>query len=59
VVIIDGGRRIKFVLNSNPADITSQQIVDFVETYESGNGKHYKLDEQVVYDDGSKVEEEL
>ena len=55
--MIDGGKRAKFILQGNPADITSEQIVKFVEAFESGNSKQYKMDEEVVYEDGTKVED--
>ena len=59
VVIIDGGKRVKFVMQANPVDVTSEQIVKFVEDFEKGELKEYKIDEEVVYADGSKVEDEL
>ena len=33
VVIIDGGKRVKFVMQANPVDVTSEQIVKFVESF--------------------------
>ena len=59
IVIIDGGKRSKQVLFSAPADITSDNIIAFVEKFNNGNGNEYKLDEEITYDDGTKVEEEL
>jgi len=56
-VVVDGGKRTKFVLETNVADITSEQIVSFVEGVESGTGKEYKFDEEVTYKDGGKVED--
>ena len=58
-MIIDGGKRAKFVLQVSPAKLNSEQIVYFVQNFENGNAKEYKMDEEVVYDDGEKVEDEL
>ena len=47
------------MMQANPVDVTSEQIVKFVEDFEKGELKEYKIDEEVVYADGSKVEDEL
>ena len=39
-----------------PADISAETIISFVEKFSSGEGKEYKMDEEVVYEDGAKVE---
>ena len=44
IVIIDGGKRNKFVLTGNAADLTADSIVSFVSDAVSGNSKEYKLD---------------
>lgn len=59
IVIVDGGKRAKHVLFGSPADITSQQIIEFVEKFNNGQAKEFKLDEEIVYEDGSRVEDEL
>lgn len=57
--MIDGGNKKKFLLLGSPSEITSEQIISFVESVEAGTAKEYKIDEQVVYEDGSSVEDEL
>jgi len=57
--VIDGGNKKKFLLMGNPSEITAEQIISFVESVEAGTAKEYKIDEQVVYEDGSSVEDEL
>lgn len=57
VVIIDGGKRLKYVLQGSPSEMTSDQIVKFVESFETGNAKEYKMDEEVVYEDGTQAED--
>ena len=57
MVIIDGGKRLKYVLQANPSEITSDHIVQFVESFEVGNAKEYKMDEEVVYEEEAKVED--
>jgi hypothetical protein len=57
--LIDGGKRAKQILFGAPADISSDNIVAFIEKFNNGNGKEYKMDEEVTYEDGSTVEEEL
>lgn len=47
------------MLFGSPADITSEQIIEFVEKFNNGQAKEFKLDEEIVYDDGSRVEDEL
>lgn len=59
VIIIDGGKRTKYVLEGQAADLTADQIVIFVEDCLNGKAKEYKMDEEVVYSDSTKVEEEL
>ncbi len=59
IVIIDGGKRTKNVLAADPVDITSADIVSFVESYSNGQTKEYKIDEQVTYEETAAVEEEL
>lgn len=39
VVIIDGSKRLKYVLKASPADLTSSQIVDFVKSFEDQSAK--------------------
>jgi len=57
--VIDGGKRVKYVLSGKPSDITSDDIVAFVDSITSGKAKEYKIDEEVVYSDDTKVEDEL
>jgi len=57
IIIIDGGKRIKFVLIKNPEDITAKDISNWVESVQNGSEKEYKIDEQVTYE--AVVEEEL
>jgi hypothetical protein len=55
--VIDGGKRTKFVLTGNAADLTADSIVSFVSDVVSGNSKEYKIDEAVVYAEAPKDEE--
>jgi len=55
--VVDGGKRVKLVLEDNAADITTEQIIAFVEGVENGTGKEYKVDEEITYKDGGKVED--
>jgi hypothetical protein len=57
--VIDGGKRVKYVLIATPADLTSEEIVAFVESVENGTAKEYKVDEQVTYTEAAAAEEEL
>ena len=57
--MIDGGKRVKYVLSAKPSDITADEIVSFVDSVTSGKAKEYKIDEEVVYSDDTKVEDEL
>jgi hypothetical protein len=57
--VIDGGKRVKYVLAGKPSEITADEIVSFVESVTSGKAKEYKIDEEVVYSDDTKVEDEL
>ena len=42
-----------------PADISAETIIGFIEKFTKGEGKEYKLDEEVVYEDGASTTEEL
>lgn len=55
--MIDGAKRTKYVLSKAALDITSADIVSFVESVENGSAKEYKVDEQVVYEDVVSSEE--
>lgn len=57
IVIIDGAARTKNVLSGNPKEITSEQIVSFLESVESGSAKQYGLDEEVKVEEEAAVEE--
>lgn len=57
IVVIDGGKRVKYVLSGKPADINADEIVSFVESVSAGKAKEYKIDEEVVYSDDTKVED--
>lgn len=59
LVVIDGGKRVKYILEASPADLSSEQIIAFAESFITGTGHEYKIDEEVVYSDNAKVEEEL
>jgi hypothetical protein len=59
IIVIDGGKRTKNVLVSDPVDITAADIVSFVDSYYNGQAKEYKIDEQVAYEETPAVEEEL
>jgi hypothetical protein len=45
IIVIDGGKRTKSVLVSDPVDITAADIVSFVDSYYNGQTKEYKIDE--------------
>lgn len=47
IIYINGGERIKYVLPGNSADITVENIVDFLKAVDSKTLKKYKLDEEV------------
>ena len=59
MVAVDGGRRIKYILEATAADLTAEKIIEFAETWLNGTGHEYKIDEEVVYSDNDKVQEEL
>jgi hypothetical protein len=56
-VVIDGAKRVKYVLIANPVDLTSADIVAFVESVDSGSAKEYKVDEQITYTETAANEE--
>ena len=58
IVLIDGAKRVKYVLTANPVDLDSTAIVAFVESVENGSAKEYKIDEQVTYEDVKPATEE-
>jgi hypothetical protein len=58
IIVIDGSKRVKYVLTANPVDIDSDDIVAFVESVENGSAKEYKVDEQVTYEDAKPAAEE-
>jgi hypothetical protein len=58
-VVIDGGKRTKFVLSGKAEELDAETIVSFVGEVEAGRAKEYKIDEEVVYADNSRVEDEL
>jgi len=45
IVVVDGGKRVKFVLSGNAADIEAGTIVSFVNDVLTGKSKEYKIDE--------------
>ena len=55
--MIDGAKRIKYVLSKAALDITSADIVAFVGSVENGSAKEYKVDEKVEYEDVVSTEE--
>lgn len=55
--MIDGAKRVKYVLVANPVDLTSGDILAFVESVENGTAKEYKVDEQVTYTEAAAEEE--
>ena len=57
IVLIDGGKRTKFVLSGKAEDLDAETIVSFVMDVEAGKAKEYKIDEEIEYADGSKVED--
>ena len=57
IVLIDGGKRTKFVFSKSPEDITADDIIGFAEAVEAGRAKEYKIDEEVKAVEA--VEEEL
>jgi hypothetical protein len=59
VVVIDGAKRVKYVLAQAPLDVDSEDILAFVASIENGSAKEYKIDEQVNYEETVAVEEEL
>lgn len=59
MIVIDGGKRVKYVHIASPVDVDSDDILAFVESVESGSAKEYKIDEQVVYEETKATEEEL
>jgi hypothetical protein len=59
IIVIDGGKRTKSVLVSDPVDITAADIVSFVDSYYNGQTKEYTIDEQVTYEEISAIEEEF
>ena len=59
LVAIDGGKRIKYVFEVPAAELTADKIVECAETWLNGTGHEYKIDEDVVYSDNDKVQEEL
>ncbi len=57
IIVIDGSKRVKYVLNTNPVDIDSDDIIAFVESVENGSAKYYKIDERVTYEDANLTAE--
>lgn len=57
IIVIDGGKRVKFVLAKAPLEISSEDIVNFVESVENGKAREYKIDEQVTYEEAATEEE--
>lgn len=49
IVLLDGGKRNKFVLFEDASSISSEKIVAFAESVSSGDAKEYKMDEAVEY----------
>ena len=45
IVVIDGGKRLKYVLSGKSSDIDTDSIVSFLENVTSGKSKEYKIDE--------------
>ena len=53
VIVIDGSKRVKYVLSQAALDIESDDILAFVESVENCSAKEYKVDEQVVYEEAA------
>lgn len=56
-MVIDGAKRVKYALIATPVDLTSADILAFVESVENGQAKEYKVDEQVTYTESVANEE--
>ena len=57
IVILSGEKRSKSVYFGNSADLTAESIVSFLQKYEDGKVKSYKMDEEASEE--QVVEDEL
>lgn len=57
IVLIEGKIKSKFVLVKNPADLTAEDITNFVEQWSNGEAKKYGMTDEVKVEAAAEAEE--
>jgi hypothetical protein len=57
IVLIEGKIKSKFVLVKNPADLTAEDITNFVESWSNGDAKKYGMTDDVKVEAAAEAEE--
>ena len=55
--MIEGKIKSKFVLSKNPADVTAEDITNFVEQWSNGDAKKYGMTDEVKSETAAEGEE--